>query len=244
MLLFINWYNIYLNIIKLQIFNLSGCHILKIVFVIVCKKQPFIWDLISSNSNRCARARHTNIHCKRKLSRIAASFQTLVSENVFIFILERKLKKKKDSLLCFGTLPVSALMERQAPCSLPGAAAGFQSRGYNPTWKKAAGILLGLVLVLLSCLSVPPRMGVLCQRGQKICFEMCCLATPHGWLWVLFRTFLYPSFLPALMMSSLLNHQLTGAGLSTSALEVHHLVLSEGKTEGLYCNIICHITAS
>lgn len=48
----------------------------------------------------------------------------------------------------------------------------------------------------------------------------------------------------AWIMSSLLNCQLTGVGLPTSALEVHHLVLSEGKTKGLYCNIICHITAS
>lgn len=51
-------------------------------------------------------------------------------------------------------------------------------------------------------------------------------------------------FLPAWIMSFLLNCQLTGAGLSTSALEVHHLVLLEGKTRGLYCNTICHITAS
>lgn len=45
-------------------------------------------------------------------------------------------------------------------------------------------------------------------------------------------------------MSSLSNCQLTSVGLCTSALEGHHLVLSEDKTKGLYCNITCHITAS
>lgn len=113
-----------------------------------------------------------------------------VRKCVYFYFREEIKKNLKGSLLCFGTLPVSALMERQTPCSLPGAAAGFQSWRHDHTWKKNTGILLGIVLVLLSCLSVPPRMGILSQRGQKICFGVCCLSTPHGCVWVLFRTFL------------------------------------------------------
>lgn len=76
-----------------------------------------------------------------------------VRKCVYFYFREEIKKKKKGSLLCFGTLPVSALMERQAPCSLPGAAAGFQSRGYYPTWKKnhwnSAGDCFSLALLPL-----------------------------------------------------------------------------------------------
>lgn len=91
------------------------------------------------------------------------------------------MEKKEDSPLHFGTLPVSALTERQAPCSLPEAAAGLQNGGRDPTWKRAAGILLKLVLVLLPPLPIPPRMGVFCQREKK-CLGRSCWDNPHSWL--------------------------------------------------------------
>lgn len=82
----------YLDIVRTQYHNT--------VFVMVCKKKPLTWDLISSNSNRCARARHTNIYCKRNQSWIAASFQTLhmlkagVRKCVYFYFRE-EIKKKK-----------------------------------------------------------------------------------------------------------------------------------------------------
>lgn len=121
-------------------------------------------------------------------------------------------------------------MERQAPCSLPGAAAGFQSWGYDPTWKKNYWNSAG------DCFSVALLPLCSTQNGS---FES---ERPKNLFWGVL--FVHPPMaaceycseffsLSARIMSSLLNCQLTGVGLSTSALEVHHLVLSEGETKGL-----------
>lgn len=157
-----------------------------------------------------------------------------MSENVFIFILERKLKKRKR-------LPV--VLWHFACLSFDGAASTLQSswsssripksgvRSYmeKSRWNSAGACFSRALLPLRST-----QNGSFVSERPKNLFGICCLATPCGWLCLLFRTFLYPSFLPALIMSCLLNCQLTGARLSTSALEVHHLVLSKGKTKGLY----------
>lgn len=116
----------------------------------------------------------------------------LVPEQVAIFILERKLKKKINySSLHFGTLPVSAFTEQQAPCSLPGAAAELWSGGRYPKRKRAAGILQGLFLDLIPPLPIPLRMGVLCKREKKY-FRKCCselkTVSYGGWVFALCST--------------------------------------------------------
>lgn len=109
-----------------------------------------------------------------------------------------------------------------------GAAAELQIGGLDPKWKRAAGVLLGLVCPhSLLCLSHPEwEFCVREKKKNKLFWEVLfglssvLCSSRHTGDAVLFGTFPYPNFLSASIISSSLNCQLTSAGLSTSALEV------------------------
>lgn len=132
-----------------------------------------------------------------------------IRTSVYFYFREEMIKKKNYSPLQFGTLPVSALTEQQAPHSLPGAAAGLWSGGCYPKRKRAAGILQGLFKVLLLLPLIPLRMGVLCKREKK--FQEVLFRAQNCKLWrlgsvlcaVRFVSLFCLGFLPASTLSSL-----------------------------------------
>lgn len=210
----------------------------------VCKTQPLIQDLIFWN--RYARIRHANIHCKRERSRIAAGFQTLCmlkdgTRKCVYFYFREEVKK---ITLCYTLEICLSQLWRSSryPAVFLEQQQGSKVRGTILHGKELLKFCWGLFLSC-SLLSLQHRIWVLCQRGKKPTRFWDVL---FGWLWclgsvlcssihtgdaVLFRPFLYHSFLPASIISSFLNCQILVQPCPSQLLRLYGAPLSVARTK-------------